>query len=77
MHSHQKMMWVNSALYVEFRPFYHLNSNDLAHIYREAAAGDQTHAACHRATGGRAVRHKYPVCFAYFDVASALGLSFP
>jgi hypothetical protein len=43
----------------------------LAHIYREAAAGDQTHAACHRATGSCAVRHKYPVCFAYFDVGES------
>ena len=59
--------WCHTSV-LSFGPCHHLNSNDLAHIYREAAAGDQTHAACHRATGGCAVRHKYPVCFAYFEV---------
>ena len=74
MHSHQQMMWVNSALQVCWVSAlcHHLNSNDLAHIYREAAAGDQTHATCHRATGSRAVRHKFPVCFAYLDVGECL-----
>ena len=37
------------------RPFAIILTQDLAHIYREAAAGDQTHAACHRATMGRVV----------------------
>jgi hypothetical protein len=39
--------------------------------------GDQTHAACHRATGNCAVRHKYPVCFAYFDVGECPRFFFP
>ena len=52
----------------EFRLLLSSELKNSANIYREAAAGDQTHAACHRATGSCAVRHKYPVCFAYFDV---------
>ena len=53
---------------LSFGSCHHLNANDLAYIYRDAAAGDQIHAVCRRATGGRVVRHKYPVCFEYFDV---------
>ena len=79
MHSYQQMMWVNSALQVCWVSAlcHHLNSNDLVHIYREAAAGDQNHAAYHRATGGRAVRHKYPVCFEYFEVGECPRSFFP
>ena len=60
-----------------FGPLPSYELKDSAHIHREAAAGDQTHAACHRATGGRAVRHKYPVCFAYFDVGECPRFFFP
>ena len=51
--------------------------SDLAQIYCETAVGDQPHDACHRATGGRAVRHKYPVYFAYFDVGECPRSFFP
>ena len=51
--------------------------SDSAHIYREAAAGDQIHAACHRATGNRATRRNYPVCFEYFDMGECPRFFFP
>ena len=63
MHCHQQMMRLYSALRVllEFRPFAIILTQDSAYIHREAAVGDQTHAASHRATGSRAVRRNYPV----------------
>ena len=39
--------------------------------------GDQTHAASHRATGSRAVRRNYPVCFAYSDMGECPRFFFP
>jgi len=38
---------------------------------------DQTHAASHRATGSRAVRRNYPVCFAYSDMGECPRFFFP
>jgi len=62
MHRHQQMIWVNSALRVcsSFGPLPPCEHKDLAHAYREAAAGDKTHAAYDRATRSRAIRRSYP-----------------
>jgi len=70
MHSHQQMMRVNSALRecLSFGPLPSPELKDSVHFHREAATGDQSHAACHRAAGSRAIRRNYPVCFVYFDM---------
>ena len=62
---------------LSFGPLPSSELKDSAHIHREAAAGDQTHAACHRATGSRAVRRNYPVCFAYYDMGECPRFFFP
>ena len=60
-----------------FGPCHSSELRDSEHIYREVIAGDQTHAACHRATGSRAVRRNYPVCFVYSDMGERPRFFFP
>ena len=43
---------------MSFGPLPSSELKDSVHVRPEAAAGDQTHAACHRATGSRAIRRK-------------------
>ena len=62
---------------LSFGPLPSSELKDLANIHREAAVGDQTHAASHRATGSRAVRRNYPVCFAYSDMGECPRFFFP
>ena len=73
------MMRVNSALRVSssFGPLPSPELKDSALIYREVTAADQTHAACHKATGSRAIRRNYPVCFVLFEMGECPRFFFP